>query len=405
MHALFVIVSTGLASWVGRRMLRPEGRPVRVGQRAARPMKGFPERRERLPTLLESITDAFFSLDVEWRLTYFNPAAERFFASIAQKDPGDLLGKNLWEEFPEAVGSRFYEEYHRALSQRAPVQVEEYYAPLGVWLEARAFPNSHGLSVFFRDVTERKQAEAQRARLLEREREARQEAEAATRIRDELLGIISHDLRNPLHTVSLSAELLLRGGLPEERRTGQLEVILRSVKRMNRLVDDLLDLSKLHAGQKLAMEPSVQELSALMREACEDFRGQVEQKSLRLECELPEEPCEVWADRDRLLQVLSNLLGNALKFTPEGGRILLRVEPLGSEARVTVADTGPGIPESDRERLFEPYWQAERTARRGAGLGLPIAKAIVEEHGGRIWVESRPGGGSTFRFTIPAVLP
>jgi PAS domain S-box-containing protein len=400
-----VIVSTGLASWVGRRMLRPKEWPASEGHRSARPMRELPERRERLTTLLESITDAFFSLDVEWRFTYLNPAAERFFARVAQKDPGGLLGKNVWVEFPEAVGSRFYEEYHRALAQRIPVQVEEYYAPLGVWLEARAFPGSDGLSVSFRDVTERKQAEAERTRLLEREREARQEAEAAIRIRDELLGIISHDLRNPLHTISLSAELLLRGGSSEERRTRQLEVILRSVKRMNRLVEDLLDLSKLHAGQKLAMEPGVQELSALVREACEDFRGQAEENSLRLDCEVPGEACEVWADRDRLLQVLSNLLGNALKFTPEGGRILLRVEPLGSEVRVTVADTGQGILESDLGRLFEPYWQAERTARRGAGLGLPIAKAIVEEHGGRIWVESRPGEGSTFRFTVPAVLP
>src|SRR5262249_8123461 len=107
-------------------------------------------------------------------------------------------------------------------------------------------------------------------------------------------------------------------------------------------------------------------------------------------------------DRDRLFQVLTNLIDNAIKFTPEGGTVIVRSAACNNEVRFSVSDTGPGIPESDRDRIFEPYWQATATGHPGAGLGLAIAKQIVEQHGGKIWVESAVGRGSTFVFTIPA---
>ena len=118
-------------------------------------------------------------------------------------------------------------------------------------------------------------------------------------------------------------------------------------------------------------------------------------------CELPESPVAVWADPDRIGQVLGNLIGNAIKFTPRGGRIALTGRREGGQVRVAVTDQGPGIPERDLEHVFEPYWQARRTARLGAGLGLKIAKGLVEAHGGRIWAESAPGRGATFSFTLP----
>lgn len=243
-----------------------------------------------------------------------------------------------------------------------------------------------------------------RLRFLERQREARLEAEAAVRARDEVLAIVSHDLRNPLGTVSTSASLLLDTPLPEEQRTRQLEIIKRSAGRMNGLIQDLLDVARVESGQALSLEPGPASVAPLVNESCEAFAPQAEDKGQHLECVVPEGIPDVQADHGRILQVLSNLVGNALKFTPEDGRIVVQVEQHDDAVRFSVSDTGPGIEEEDLPSLFQPYWQAndrERERRAGAGLGLPIAKGIIEAHGGRIWVESTEGQGSTFFFTLP----
>lgn len=226
----------------------------------------------------------------------------------------------------------------------------------------------------------------------------------ATRLRDEVLGIVSHDLRSPLNTIMLSSELLL-GLEPEGAETGDLErrqlgVIKRSVEQMNRLIQDLLDVARMEAG-RLPMACQPLRVGPLLSEVVELHRAQIEAKSLRLESALPAELPPVLADRERVLQVFSNLIGNAAKFTPAGGRIFLRAERHGREVRFSVTDTGPGIAPEQIEHIFDPFWQAQRGAREGAGLGLPIAKGIVDAHGGRVWVESEEGVGSTFYFTLP----
>ena len=239
-----------------------------------------------------------------------------------------------------------------------------------------------------------------RVMLLEESARRSDELKRAVRVRDEVLGIVSHDLRNPINTVMLAAGLLLEARLPEEQQRRQLEIITRAAGRMNRLIQDLLDVARMESG-RLAVERVPQPVAPMVREAVESHRSQAEERSLTLTCAAEDDLPIVEADRDRVLQVFSNLVGNAIKFTPPGGTIGVHAECREGEVVLSVRDTGMGIAGEELTHLFEPYWQASRTAHLGAGLGLSIAKGIVEAHGGQIWVESEPGSGSTFWFTLP----
>jgi signal transduction histidine kinase len=231
----------------------------------------------------------------------------------------------------------------------------------------------------------------------------RDEAESAVRYRDDVLSIVSHDLRNPVATIMMSASLLGDADIPldEAQRAQQLGVIRRSAERMNRLIGDLLDVGHIERG-RLAIRCRCERPEQLVREACEAFGAVLESKSQTLTCEIADGLPAVEVDRDRIVQVLSNYLGNASKFTPAGGRIGIRAWADTGEVRFAVSDTGPGIPAEDRQRIFERFWQAKRTAHLGAGLGLAIAKGIAEAHRGRVWTESEVGAGSTFVLALPA---
>ncbi|HEX6087752.1 MAG TPA: PAS domain S-box protein [Thermoanaerobaculia bacterium] len=239
-----------------------------------------------------------------------------------------------------------------------------------------------------------------RVRLMEQEREAKEKAEAAVRVRDETLGIVSHDLRNPLTTIALSADLLT-GADPDEQPE-LIETIRTSARQMQRLIQDLLDVARVEAGG-LAVAPAVIEAEPLVREVVAAHEPIAEQKRQRLVCEIRGTLPKICADRDRLVQVLGNLLGNAIKFTPERGVIQVDVRHRHSNVCFSVRDSGPGIPEADLKNVFTPYWQAKKTAHMGAGLGLAIVRGIVEAHGGKVWAENAPGGGAMFTFTVPAV--
>jgi PAS domain S-box-containing protein len=227
------------------------------------------------------------------------------------------------------------------------------------------------------------------------------ESQQAVRTREHVLAVVSHDLRNSLGAIATSARLLLVATQDEQQRTRRAETIVRACERMNRLMQDLLDTSRLQAGYALSIEPSAQEAAALIRDACDSFRASAEARLIEITCAVLEDVPPVLADRDRILQVLSNLLTNAMKFTPEGGTISIRAERQDEAVRFSVADTGPGIRSEDLAHIFERFYQASSTASLGTGLGLPIAKGIVEAHGGRIWVESKAGIGATLRFTLP----
>jgi len=231
-------------------------------------------------------------------------------------------------------------------------------------------------------------------------RETRQAVEA----RDETLAVISHDLRNPLGAILMNANLVKR--VAGEDPTGHLlrtqaERILRSGERMNTMIEDLLSHSKLQAG-RLDLNRTGRCGTEVVEEAIETMRPWAVEKKIHLEAQIKTDDFRIQCDHDRLLRVLTNLIGNAIKFTPEEGLVKLCVEDFGrDELRFCVSDTGPGIPEAHQAHIFERFWQARETAHQGAGLGLAIAKGIVEAHGGRIWVESELGKGATFQFTVP----
>jgi PAS domain S-box-containing protein len=226
----------------------------------------------------------------------------------------------------------------------------------------------------------------------------------AVQARDEVLGVVSHDLRNPLSTIVSAATLLLNAD--EERREGArkwLDVIRRSAVRMNGMIGDLLDVSSIEAG-RFSVARAPHDIAALLEEAREDLDPLARAKQIRLECRAADAGPVIWLDANQILRVLSNLVGNAIKFTPEGGSITVCAEAVGEAIHVSVADTGPGIPAEQIPRVFDRFWQAAEGDRRGAGLGLAIARGIVEAHGGRIWVEST-SAGSVFHFNIPWITP
>jgi len=226
----------------------------------------------------------------------------------------------------------------------------------------------------------------------------------ATQLRDRVLGIVAHDLRNPLSTILMQTSALRRQGPEPERRSQEpVEVTRRAATRMNRLIQDLLDVALMEAGQ-LTIERGRLSAGGLISEAVDMQKPLASSSSLKLRVDVDPDVAEVWGDRSRLLQVFENLIGNSIKFTEAGGRITAGAKSWGDEVVFWVADTGPGIPSENLPHVFDRFWQATRRGRRGAGLGLPIAKGIVEAHGGRIWVESTAGSGSIFSFTIPRAV-
>jgi signal transduction histidine kinase len=227
-----------------------------------------------------------------------------------------------------------------------------------------------------------------------------EQAQRATRIRDDLLSVVSHDLKNPLNVILLNTELMTRTSAGDDRSRKPVGSIKRSAERMNRLLEDLLDTASIDAG-KLSLERRSLDVTTFVENMIDTMRPLTATASLHLKSELPYNLPAIFADSGRLQQVFANLLGNAIKFTPAGGTITVRAVAAGDVVQFSVADTGSGIPEEDIPHLFERFWQAPPTARQGTGLGLSIVRGIVLTHGGRLWVDSQVGTGSTFSFTLP----
>jgi PAS domain S-box-containing protein len=222
-------------------------------------------------------------------------------------------------------------------------------------------------------------------------------AQQAVQARDQVLGIVAHDLRNPLDTILMQATLLRhRGGEPER--------IERAASRINRLIQDLLDVTRMEAG-RLSLDPVRMRAGQVIIDSLQAQQTLLSSGSLEARLEVTPGLPDIWADRDRLLQVFENLIGNAAKFTGAGGRVTIGARPGEEQVLFWVADTGIGISAADLPHVFDRFWQARKAERRGSGLGLPIVKGVVEAHGGRVWVESAPGRGSTFYFTVPAAPP
>jgi signal transduction histidine kinase len=235
----------------------------------------------------------------------------------------------------------------------------------------------------------------------------RDRADDALRTRDDFLAIVTHDIRNLLGGLALSAASLM--ALPAELEiksaiARDAKRVQRYTARMSRLVGDLLDLVSIEAG-RLAVVPQPQDATELVRETVDAFRPLAAAKKISVRTEVHEGSLLAEYDHDRVLQVLSNLLGNALKFTRGEGRVDIAVQRIEQEIRFSISDTGPGIAPDKLEAVFDRFWQSSQRGHAGLGLGLYIARCIVEAHGGRIWAESRLEEGSTFYFTLPAAIP
>ena len=355
--------------------------------------------------LAENIREVLFMTDAaDTKVLYVNPAYEGIWGRTCQslyEDPASWLEAVHPEDRPRAeaalvhLAEGWYDEEFRLVHPDGAI----------CWVRDRMFPvraaegGIERLVGIAEDVTERKLAEASLQRLAE-EQAARTAAESRVQARDDVLAFVSHDLRTPLNLVAASAQML-EEPLSEVERQRAVRRIRRSADRMDRLIQDLLDVARIDAG-RLTIDPRPVDATPIVREVVDAFDLQAREQLLRVDLELADRLPPVVADPDRLQQVLTNLLDNAVKFTPDRGRIGVGVAEVGREVRFSVSNTGTPIAPEELTSLFRPFWQASRADRRGTGLGLSIVKGLVEAHGGRVWVESDPALGNTFSFVLPA---
>jgi signal transduction histidine kinase len=228
-----------------------------------------------------------------------------------------------------------------------------------------------------------------------------EEARAAVRMREEVLAVVSHDLKSPLQAIQLAASRLLQQTSRQPANRKYAETVQRAASRMERLIGDLLDMASLQAG-RLALDRRPEQLCEIVGECLDQHEPVAKARGVTLERDL-QSTSTVVVDRNRILQVLANLLDNAIKFSGPAGVVTVRLSDTQDSAEVAVSDTGPGIPGSELPHIFEPYWSSDRNPQKGTGLGLYISKGMTEAHGGRLWAESRHGTGATFFITLPRV--
>ena len=229
------------------------------------------------------------------------------------------------------------------------------------------------------------------------------QARQAIAARDQVLAVVSHDLRNPVNRVRLAAELLIETDQVDGPARRMMDVVIRAADEMNRLIGDLLDVTRIEAGS-LSIEPAPVELEDLFDRIDESHADAAREHGIVWQVERPATTAPLHADAERLLQALGNLIGNAMKFTPEGGTVTVDAVTNDAVVQVRVHDSGPGMDETQLARVFDRFWQGRSGDRRGAGLGLAIARGIVEAHSGRLWLESEPGQGTTAFVEIPRMM-
>lgn len=353
---------------------------------------------ERLRLLVESVREyAIYMLDPDGHVRTWNAGAERIHGFSATQ----IVGKHFSIFYPQADATagrpqrelaaavrngQYREEGWRLRADGTPFQADVTVTPL-------VDPDGtlRGFAKVTRDITERKQAD-----------EAR---EQASRAREEILSLLSHDLQNSVNALSLNTQLLLRiapTNEPESRMQRYGHIIGSTAETLNRLVRDLVDIHHIELG-RLRIDARPEPVVPLVHDAVETLRAVADERSVRLFTRLDDAADSAVCDRARIIQVLHNLVGNAIKFVPVGGEVVVETDRHVSDVRFVVEDNGPGIDAEDVPHVFDRYWQAPSNhIRRGSGLGLFIVKTIVEAHAGTAWVQSAPGAGARFFFTLPS---
>lgn len=334
----------------------------------------------QVATILEHISDAFLALDSCWHMLYINKEAEKFLRQPREA----LLGKKLWEAFPEAANIPLDMQFRLAIADGKLAECELFCQSLQTWVELRANPSQDGLFVFFRDITERKCMEE----LRENERR-----------KDDFISMASHELRNPLTSLKATNQLLQRQ-LEKEGRDElvcYLERMDRQINRLTKLISDLLDVTKIASGNiDLVKEPF--NLDLWLKGMIDDLQ----QGNGHIITCTGSSGREIVADRDRLGQVMTNLISNAVKYSPQAQKVEVGVAQQQENVLISIRDYGIGIPQHLQEKIFERFFRVGADRKiSGLGMGLYIASEIVKLHGGKLWVESVEGEGSTFSFSLP----
>ncbi len=349
--------------------------------------------RREVDAILAATADAVLSIDLEGRIERINPAAERLlgWSEVAARGlelrqvlstPGDgsdppTSPVEVALEAGEVVDGR-----ESTVSTRGGRETRPVLWSLRPLIDGR---DRRGAVLTLADLTEIKEAEAR--------------LRSAIRAREEVMAVVSHDLRSPLGSVSAATELLLEVPLDAEARARHLRGIERATARMNRLIEDLLDVARIDAGQ-LSVRPRPVDVDALVTATLEEARSESQEREVGLRRVVEVGEARPLVDPDRVGQLLQNLVGNALRHTPRGGTIEVRAVREDGSLRLEVEDSGCGIPADHIPHLFDRFWRPEGQEGGGAGLGLAIVKGIVEAHGGEIEVESRPGTGTRFRVRL-----
>ncbi|MBV9733224.1 MAG: PAS domain S-box protein [Verrucomicrobia bacterium] len=380
----------------------------------------------RLAAIVDNSDDAIIGKDLNSIITSWNQGAQKIFGYSAEEMIGTsvkrLIPADRQQEEDEILAClRKGDRYDHFETVRVTKDGRELHVSLTISPIKDAFGNVIGASKIARDITDKKLAEtalkeaqktteagnAEKARLLESERLARAEAERASRMKDEFLATLSHELRTPLNAVLGWSSVLLGTENLDTQMTQGLEAIDRNARVQAQIIDDLLDMSRIISG-KVRLEVQPLDLPAILLEAVETVRAGASAKGIRLQTVVDPLNALVLGDPNRLQQVFWNLLNNAIKFTPKGGRVQILLQRINSHVDVSVVDTGEGIPPDFLPYIFNRFQQADpSTTRRhgGLGLGLAIVKSLVELHGGEVRAKSSGiGKGATFIVTLPLTV-
>jgi len=321
-------------------------------------------------------------LDSDGVIQYANPFFLGSFPAC-----GPALGLHIRDIIKSSTLLRAVESFTgRKQGEPDEIEIEEAGRSLNIRMVVLHDRNAPSLLIFLRDITEEKRVET---------------------IKKDFVANVSHELRTPLASIKGYSETLLDDDVEREKQKEFLEIIDRHATRMSRIIDDLLILSRLESSA-VSLESSTVDMRELIGTTVKGARKGAQDKSITIQADLPDVLPPVMGDRDRLEQVVVNLIDNAIKYTPSGGHITITAEGRNDEVRVDVIDTGIGIPENDISRIFERFYRVDKARSRalgGTGLGLAIVKHIIQGHNGRLDVKSELGAGSTFSFFLASRVP